>query len=92
MGFYIQGPARGKAQMLCEQHNGVRLDGPPESYQELPEDKALVVVVNNGPFEAAGLCYNEREFDDFTSDSDPRPKEFVLLDKLTAYRLAGYKD
>lgn len=40
-----------------------------------------VVLINNGFFLAAGIAFNEREFEAFTLVSDPRPKEFYAVDK-----------
>lgn len=34
-----------------------------------------VILVDNGFFTAAGVAYDEREFTDFTSPMDPRPKK-----------------
>lgn len=61
----------------------------PPLWGDIPEDKALVVVVDNGLFEAAGLAYDEREYGAFTHP-DHRPRTYVLMDKDAAYRSAGY--
>lgn len=91
MGYYIQTASnKNKAHDISTANNG-RIVPKPANYAEIPEDKALIVVINNGLFEAAGLAFSEREFQDFTLPSDGRSKEFVLLDKKVAYELAGYK-
>lgn len=43
-----------------------------------------VVLVDNGMFKAAGVAYDEREYQDFTREDDPRPRKIyrVLLEKL----------
>lgn len=91
MGYYIQTPGfnHSKALRIAAQHNGV-LISKPNHYSDIPEDSALIVVVDNGPFEAAALAYSEREFEEFTDFTDERPKEYVLLDKEVAHKLAGY--
>lgn len=50
----------------------------------------LIVIVNNGPFEAAAIAYSESEFLDFTGPSDNRPKEYIIMDKAKAYELTRY--
>ncbi len=103
MGYYIEGPARGKASFLvgtygairtpkheCEQHllsaqhnGGVDI---------LNGAKAVVCVVDNGIFDAAGYAFNYEEFKAFTLPSDPRPKEFLLMDKAKVHELTGYRE
>ena len=39
-----------------------------------------VLVVNNGPFEAAAWLFNKREFDDFkATNSDQRPRTYLAV-------------
>lgn len=91
MGYYIQTDSnRDKAEYLVRNHAGLKLLRPPRTFAEIPADKALITVVDNFAFEAAGLCYDEGEFRDFTSPRDQRPRQYVLLDKDLAYKLAGY--
>lgn len=45
------------------------------SYETYCKDDCLpVILVDNGMFTAAGVAYDEREFQDFTSPMDLRPK------------------
>lgn len=90
MGWYIQGPALGKAQYLIDTYGAVRVLAP-KSYVKIPEGTAFIVVVNNGPFEAAAFAINESEFKVFTG-LDNRPREFLLMDRKKACELSGYKD
>jgi len=89
MGYYIQGPLHGKAEILVDKHGGEIVDIP-ASFEDIPEDKALICVMDNGAFEAAGLVYSTGEFEEFTLSSDFRPKKFVLMDKETAWQMSGY--
>lgn len=90
MGYYVQtGTTHRKAERIAHEHGG-HIVRKPRQFSDIPEDKALICVVDNGPFEAAALAYDEREFDAFTEPDDDRPKQFVLLDKNVAYGLAGY--
>ena len=78
MGYYIQGPAKGKAAMLVSEHQAVNVTlDRPETFADVPDGQAMIVVMDNGPFEAAGLCYDEREFVEFTDPGDNRPKQFL---------------
>ena len=64
---------------------------PPYSYDGIPADKGLIVVVDNGMFEAAGFCYNEEEFKVFTDPRDYRHKQYVLINREDAEILSGYR-
>lgn len=90
MGFYIETPvAHGKVQYLIDHHDA-RVVQKPQSLLEVPDDKALVVVVDNGFFEAAGYAYDEREFAAFSGPEDDRPKTWLLLDKGFVQDATGY--
>lgn len=90
MGYYIEAPVlHGKAAWLADNYEVTRLPHAPASFSEVPEDKALVMVIANPMFEAAGYVYSQREFDDVV-DTDMRPREFLLMDKLTVELLSGY--
>lgn len=90
MGYYIEGPARGKGGFIKMMYSGMTIEQP-KSFSEIPADKALIVVVDSGMFEAAGYAFDEREFKEFTDPSDTRPKIFILMDKELAERLSGRK-
>jgi hypothetical protein len=92
MGYYIEtGPAlKGKAEIIAEKLNGEILHERPATYADIPEGKALIVVVDNGIFEAAGFAYSEREFQEFTSP-DYRPRRYVLIDREKAEEVTGFK-
>ena len=52
-----------------------------------------VCLIDNGLFTAAGIMFNKREVEDFTSPSDYRNKEFYLVSKeklLSASNLEIY--
>jgi hypothetical protein len=98
MGYYLQTPGQhhGKAKALVLKYGGDFIAGPPKSLAEVPEDYALVCVVNNGPFEAAGLAYSDEELHEFAAEStlypdNPRPMEWILLkNKEQVHKDAGY--
>ena len=93
MGYYINcESAKGKAVYLMDVYGAERIPAVyHDSIESLPEDKALICVVDNGSFEAAGLMYDQKELDSFALDGTGRPKTWLLLDRATAYELAGYK-
>lgn len=99
MGCYIEVPAnKGKAAQICD-GKAIGANGPykaelvatPPAFGDIPADKALVAVVDNGFFEAAGLLYDQREYDELTGNvHDRRPRQYVLMDKAAAYMASGY--
>lgn len=91
MGYYIETPAlTGKADYIARAYSGEIIDRAPASYADIPAGKALVVVVVNTLFEAAGVVYSEREFDAFTDQAhDFRPRTYVLMDRALAFQVGG---
>lgn len=89
MGYYIQGPTFGKAQHIVSEYDG-KIIPCPKSFSEIPEDKAIICVVHNSFFDAAGYCFSEREFDCFSSLTDCRPKTWVVMDKTLAEMLSDF--
>lgn len=76
MGYYIQTEVTtGKAEYLIE-HEGAQECQP---HQERAEDEALVCVVENGLFDAAGICFSDAERDAFNDPTDPRPKTWLVM-------------
>lgn len=90
MGFYIQGPAKSKAQYIVSEYDG-KIIACPKKFADIAPDKALICVVDNGAFEAAGYCFGEREFTAFSNPDDIRPKTWLVMDKNKAEELSGYK-
>lgn len=87
MGWYIEGPKFGKAEYIRDEHGG-EIVGEPSSFDDIDETKALICVVTNYHFEAAGYCLSERDFDLFTSP-DTRPKTWLTMNKEKAEELTG---
>lgn len=54
--------------------------------------KGIIVVVNNGPFQAAAFAFDMDEFDEFHRAGDIRPKQYVILDREIAEKASGYKN
>lgn len=90
MGYYIEtAGVHGKAQVLVEKAGAERLPSVPR-WEDIPEGKALICVVDNGIFEAAGFAYSFSEYMAFTNPDDFRTKEWLLMDRAKAEDLSGF--
>lgn len=88
MGYYIQTaePLHKAAQLRAigaEDVDPDRVAWPP------PEGKALVCVVQNGPFDAAGVIFDESEFRAFNNPTDWRRTDWLLMDSGQVRDLSG---
>lgn len=89
MGRYLNpGVTVGKADQLIGL-GAVEIPGPPDSLSDIPEESALICVVSNGPFDAAGYAYNDGELKAFTVPDDTRPKRWLLMEKTYVEENAG---
>jgi hypothetical protein len=81
MGFYINPPTLTKEAWLDQ--NGKQLTEAPV-WKDIPFDSLPVCLVDNTMFTAAGIAYDEGEFNDFMSPDRRRkiwfivPKEKIL--------------
>jgi hypothetical protein len=100
MGHYIEVPSsRDKANLIVDGHavgfNGESLSyaaehtAKPASFSSVPAGKALVCVIDNGLFEAAGWAYDESEFMAFAYP-DGRPRRWLLMDREAAVKATGF--
>ncbi len=90
MGYYIEVPEnKGKAQQLVDIHGATILKEKPAFFAH--SDKAIICVVDNGLFEAAGYAYDEKELNEFAYH-DGRPRTWLVMDKNLACELSGYKE
>jgi hypothetical protein len=88
MGSYINtGTTKGKVKIICEKYGGEIIEKP-FYFSDIPEDKALLCVVDNGPFEAAAYCYSESEFLAFSDPQDYRMRTWMTIDKKKAEEIA----
>lgn len=103
MGFYLEVPSNHDKADLIIEGSLLNVDGTdylngytaeiipkPDSFSEVPEDKALICVVDNGIFEGAGYCFSPMEFDAFSYPADTRPKTWLLIDKWAAQKATGF--
>ena len=92
MGYYIQTSGNfGKAAEIVGKFNG-KIIPPPMTFANVPADKALICVVNNVLFEAAGFVYDEWEFNAFTQPTDTRPHTWLLIDRKEAEKQTNFTD
>lgn len=75
MGYYINPPTRTKEEWLEE--NGEKIPQPMTFSP--PKGMAYVCLILNPSFTAAGIVFDEREFEVFTHPSDLRPKRWFLM-------------
>ena len=91
MGYYIQGPERGKGKYLEEEYHAIPCNVH-EAYIVLGHVSLVpVCVVDNGAFDAAAVAYSREEFECFSYHGDVRPKQWYIMDRVKAYELSGFK-
>lgn len=84
MGFYIETPEpNDKAGQIIRLHGAEPAS--PVGYDFAGPD-ALICVVSNGFFDAAGICHSPSERDHFATP-DGRPKRWIKLPKAKAVEL-----
>lgn len=81
MGWYINQNSKGEAAPAKGKTDFLVSDGAEVISKPKGPDENLVVVVDNGPFEAAARVHNQKEYDEFTQVEDSRPKTWLLYDK-----------
>ena len=82
MGFYIDPPIESKEMFLAKNGRLVPVEDLKLTKTELP-----VVLVNNFAFTAAGICFSQRELEEFTYINDKRPRKYYMVprDVLVPY-------
>jgi hypothetical protein len=86
MGYYVQTPQHiNKAEQLHRLYKA-QLVLSPEDF-DFGGDYALICVVENATFDAAGIAYNARERDVFLNPNDPRPKVWLKMKKSVIKQL-----
>jgi hypothetical protein len=88
MGYYIAGPTHGKGSMLEKEHGA--LPASQEEVRKVVDTMGVIVVVNNGHFEAAAFAYDLGEFEAFMDPDDARPKQCYVMNRADAIRASGY--
>lgn len=99
MGYYIEVPTNTEKAAYLHQNEGAQIVAledpilkvfrPIPSLTEIPDDQALICVVENGLFDAAGVCYSRSEREAFADPTDPRLKTWLIMDRERAIELCG---
>ena len=74
MGYYIN-PVNETKEEFLEKH-GQRVK---KEELKIVSDSLPVVLIDNGDFTAAGICYDEKELREFTDPQDYRPKKYYQV-------------
>lgn len=77
MGCYVE--TQNKEKWLMDNHNGWYAMQMPKWERLNIDGYRPVVLVDNGPFRAAGIAYDEQEYERFTDPRDERPKQVFLV-------------
>jgi len=77
MGYYVNPPSETKEEFLNRE--GMKV--PKADWDKVPKDSIPVVLVNNGHFTAAVICYSKEEYLVFIDTTDPRPKKIFIVKK-----------
>lgn len=75
MGYYVNPPDNTKEQWLAD--NGREVVEPTSPLA--PPGFLFVCLVDNGPFTAAAVCYDDREYSAFADPSDRRPRRWFMV-------------
>lgn len=91
MGYYINPPNISKEAWL--EQNATQIPRP-----EWPADPdvAIVCMVDNGPFRAAGICYSREEMQSFAApdlvSGRQRPRTWWIVSKDKLYAVSDIKE
>jgi len=84
MGYYIN-PKDCSKEIWLDNHSSDLPNLTPPNWEKLQKEidhgnhLLPVCLVNNGPFTAAGICYNQRELEEFSDPRDYRSKLWYLV-------------
>ncbi len=95
MGYYIETGSRSdKSRWLVKNHQAEILQDLAAARLAQSAGKGVVVVLDNGMFEAAGFAFSPEELDALgvITPGDIRRRTFVAMDLAKAKELSGYID
>lgn len=92
MGYYIETErSTDKAQQIIDLYGAERVSVSEAAMCMGDPSIAVICVVSNSLFDAAGFAYDIKEFLNFNHVSDPRPKTWLKMDRQKAKELTRYK-
>jgi hypothetical protein len=90
MRFQIPGPTTGKVQYLMDMYQAVVLEKPPDNFGQVPDDQAIICVIDTIQYEVASYAYSRQEFSVLDDHSDFRKRTWLLMDKAKANQASGF--
>jgi len=90
MGFQVPGPTKGKVQYLVDTYQAVVLGKPPKNFATVPDNQAIICVIDTIQYEVASYAYSRQEFSLLDDHSDFRKRSWLLMDKTKANQLSGF--
>jgi len=91
MGFHLPGPTKGKVDHLIATCGAERVPHPPAAFHDIPEDKALICVVDTVTYETASFCFSAAEMALHNDSSDFRRRTWLVMDRGKAEELSKYR-
>jgi hypothetical protein len=90
MGFQIPSPTKGKVQYLVDRYQAVVLGEPPDNFDKVPDDQAIICVIDTLQYEVASYAFSRQEFSLLDDHSDFRKRTWLLMDKAKANQVSGF--
>ena len=91
MAFHLPGPTKGKVDHLIATHGAERLPRSPTAFHDIPEDRALICVVDTVMYETASFCFSGAEMALLNDSTDFRPRTWLVMDRRKAEELSKYR-
>src|SRR5882762_9179888 len=91
MGFHLPGPTKGKVDHLIATYGAERVQRPPAAFHDIPEDRALICVVDTYMYETASFCFSAAEMALNNDSSDLRRRTGWVRHSETAEELSKYR-
>ena len=76
MGYYVNPPNETKEVFLYREG----LEVPKADWDKVPKDSIPIILINNGMFTTAGICFSPKEYEELTVH-DERPKKIFIIKK-----------
>ena len=86
MGLYLEVKNRFDKAMQLKRDHGAQVVNKPKLLSDIPRNKTLVCVVENGTFDAIGVCFNQAELEAFAFP-DRRRKTWMLIDTVEVIKM-----
>ena len=81
MGFQLPGPTKGKVEHLIATYGAERLSDPPKAFDDIPECKVLICVIDSVRYETVSYCLSAAEMAWVNDTTDFRPRTWLLIEK-----------